>query len=230
MSTALVVANASDSDAGYVGERLEQRGYRLRTLLRESATMPTTMAAAGDPRLVLLLGSAWSVPAPVDPAALDAECALVRDAVATGVPLLGLCYGAQVIAHATGGRVEVAPTPEIGLVQVATEAPALVPSGPWTAFHSDALVPPGAATVLARNDCGVQAFSLPGVLGVQFHPEVRPEVLDDWAARFPELVAGAGLDRDDMVAAARGRENESRAAAYALVDSFLACVIEATRP
>ena len=222
MTDALVVANASDDDSGYVGERLAQRGYRLRTVLRESGAVPTTVAAAGDPGLVLLLGSEWSVAAPVDDQALLAECSLVRDAMAVGVPLLAVCYGAQVVAHATGGRVTAAPEPEIGLVHVVSDAPALVPTGPWTAFHTDLLEPPSMATVLARNDCGVQAFALPGVLGVQFHPEVRPEVLDDWAGRFPDLVAGAGIDRTVMVDTARGREASSRAAAHALVDAFLA--------
>lgn len=222
MSVALVVANATDSDPGYVGERLVDRGFLLRTVLRESADLPRTIAAVGHPRLVVLLGSEWSVHDPVDPAALDAECALVRDAIATGVPVLGLCYGAQVVAHATGGRVWAAAVPEVGPVRVETEDATLVPVGPWTAFHTDALEPPPAATVVARNGCGVQAFVLPGVLAVQFHPEVRPEVLDDWAGRFPQLVTGAGLDRAGLVAQARDREAASRAAAYAMVDELLA--------
>jgi GMP synthase-like glutamine amidotransferase len=222
VNVALVVANATDSDPGYVGERLEQRGYLLRTVLRDGGNLPTSAVAAGSPALVVLLGSQWSVPDPVDPAALTAECALVRDAVATGLPVLGLCYGAQVVAHATGGRVWEAPAPEVGLVRVETDDPALVPDGPWTAFHTDVLEPPPGATVVAHNGCGVQAFTMPGVLAVQFHPEVRPEVLAGWAARFPELVDAAGSNRDDLLAAARGREAESRVAAYALVDAFLA--------
>jgi len=77
--SALVVANASDADAGFVGERLEQRGYTLRTVLREDG--PPRLAEAGPVKLLLLLGSEWSVHAPVDPPALAAEVALVRDAV-----------------------------------------------------------------------------------------------------------------------------------------------------
>ena len=85
--------------------------------------------------------------------------------------------------------------PEIGFVEVDTSDPVLVPAGPWTAFHVDVLEPPADATVVARNECGVQAFVLPGALGVQFHPEVRPDVLDDWSRRFPDLVLDAGLQR-----------------------------------
>jgi GMP synthase-like glutamine amidotransferase len=219
--TALVVASAIDADAGFVGDRLQQRGYVLRTVIRDGGGVPTTIAAAGHPDLVVLLGSEWSVHAPVERDSLEAECALVRSAREAGTPVLGLCYGAQVLAQAFGGSVSLAPEPEIGFVDVETSDPALVPSGPWTAFHVDVLEPPADATVVARNGCGVQAFVLPGALGVQFHPEVRPEVLDDWSRRFPDLMLDAGLQRAEVVAKARDREDDSRIAAYALVDAFL---------
>jgi GMP synthase-like glutamine amidotransferase len=219
--TALVVASAIDADAGFVGDRLQQRGYLLRTVIRDGGGVPTTIAAAGHPDLVVLLGSEWSVHAPVERDSLEAECALVRSARAAQTPVLGLCYGAQVLAQAFGGRVTPARQPEIGFVEVDTSDPLLVPAGPWTAFHVDVLEPPADATVVARNECGVQAFVLPGALGVQFHPEVRPDVLDDWSRRFPDLMLDAGLQRAEVVAQARDREDASRNAAYALVDAFL---------
>jgi GMP synthase-like glutamine amidotransferase len=220
--TALVVASALDADAGFVGDRLEQRGFVLRTVFRDAAGVPATIAAAGHPDLVVLLGSEWSVHAPVEPLSLEAECSLVRSARSSQTPVLGLCYGAQVLAHAFGGRVSAASRPEIGLVEVDTSDPDLVPAGPWAAFHVDVLEPPPDATVVARNSCGVQAFVLPGVLGVQFHPEVRPGVLDGWSRRFPDLVLDAGLHPAELVAKASDREDDSRRAAYALVDTFLA--------
>ncbi|HEU4331463.1 MAG TPA: gamma-glutamyl-gamma-aminobutyrate hydrolase family protein, partial [Lapillicoccus sp.] len=217
--SAIVVANATDADAGFVGERLSQRGFSLRTVLREDG-LPR-LADAGPVDLLLLLGSEWSVHAPVDPAALAAEVALVRDAVGARLPVLAICYGAQVVSAAFGGSVGPAPVPEVGVVHVRSEDPSLVPEGPWTSFHVDGLTPPPAAEVVARNDCGVQAFVLPGLLGVQFHPEVRPRVLDDWAGRFPDLVRDSGQEHAVMVAAAAEREAGSRSAAHALVDAFL---------
>ena len=228
MSEVLVVANDDDRDSGYVGDRLVRHGFRLRTVSREAGEVPSAVVGAGGaagkecaPDLVLLLGSEWSVHAPVDATCLADESALVRDAAAVGVPVLGLCYGAQVLAHATGGRVWRAAVPEIGPVFVETVDPALVPTGPWVAFHEDVFEPPAEATVVARNGCGVQAFTLPGVLAVQFHPEVRPEVFDRWAAESSGQLAAAGIDRATVVAAVRGRADEARQAAYALVDEFL---------
>jgi hypothetical protein len=56
---------------------------------------------------------------------------------------------------------------------------------------------------------------------VQFHPEVRPGVLDGWSRRFPDLVLDAGLQPAVLVAQASDREEDSRRAAYTLVDAFL---------
>ncbi len=217
--TVLVVANERDADTGYVGERLVERGFSLRTVVRERREVP-----ASPPDgivLVLLLGSAWSVHAPVDETVLERESALARSAPQAGVPVLGLCYGAQVLAHAHGGSVAAAPQPEVGLVTVVSQDPELVPPGPWVAFHSDVTEPPPGARVVAHNDCGVQAFVMPGSLGVQFHPEVRPEVLEEWTAELPEMLQAAGTDREELLSSARSREAEARAAAYALVDAFL---------
>ena len=214
----LVVGNRADPDAGYVGDRLAEHGFMMSRSWREE---PLPGEVPADTVLVLLLGSESSVAAPVSPEPLAAECALVRSAGAKGVPVLGLCYGAQVLAHAYGGRVSVAPRPEVGLVEVETVDEARVPAGPWWAFHSDVIEPPGAARLLASNGCGVQAFELPGALGVQFHPEVRPVVLEDWLRRVPVMAAAAGASSEELVALAVQREHDTRAAAYALVDDFL---------
>jgi GMP synthase-like glutamine amidotransferase len=222
--TALVIANSTDADAGYVGERLIQRGYTLRTLLRDQDQVPVDVAAEAPVDVVLLLGSDWSVHSPDNADSLARECALARSARDQGVPVLGLCYGAQVLAEALGGRVFAAPAPEVGWIHVESLDPGLVPAGPWLAFHLDVVEPPPGADVVARNGCGYQAFLLPGVLGVQFHPEVRPETLDDWCQRFPDLLRDAGLRRDELVAEARKREPEARVAAHDLVDAFLAKV------
>ncbi|MCY7372129.1 MAG: gamma-glutamyl-gamma-aminobutyrate hydrolase family protein [Spirochaetaceae bacterium] len=216
--TVLFVANSTDTDPGYVGERLLGRGYARRDALRDQGGLPADLTGVDA---VVLLGSEWSVHSPVDPAALAAECELVRAAQASGVPVLGLCYGAQVVAHALGGTVSLAAVPEVGFVEVITDDSALVPAGPWAQFHLDVIEPPPDARVVAQNACGTQAFVLPGVLAVQFHPEVRPDTLDDWSRRFPDVLVEAGLDRETLVAEARDREPAARSAAYALVDAFL---------
>ncbi len=215
----LTVANSTDRESGYVGERFAQRGLTMRQVLRDEGDTPAAVPAGTA--AVLLLGSAWSVADPVDEEALDRECSLVRSALRSGVPVLGLCYGAQVVARATGGRVARAARPEVGLVTVESADERLVPVGPWWAFHYDVITAPPAAETLARNEFGLQAFALPGALGVQFHPEVVPETLDDWLTRFPDMLAAGGGDKRALVAEARRREQQARVAAHRLVDDFL---------
>jgi GMP synthase-like glutamine amidotransferase len=222
--TALVVASSSDADPGHVGERLEQAGYDLHVVLRDARDLPRQLAdldVADHVALALLLGSPWSVADPLDDDHVARECALVRSLGGAGIPVLGICYGAQLLAHALGGSVARAPRAEVGWIEVTSEDAALVPEGPWLAFHTDVIAAPPQAEVVARNSFGVQAFALPGVLGVQFHPEVRPEVLAGWVARFPGLLLECGLDGAALVAEVHARSDESRRGAYTLVDAFL---------
>ena len=100
----------------------------------------------------------------------------VEGAIADDVPLLGVCWGHQLLAQILGGTVK-GGSYELGYVEVTqeTEDPIWtnIPN-PFTVFatHSDHVVemPPG-ATLLASNDTGVQAFRHEQVYTVQFHPE-----------------------------------------------------------
>jgi GMP synthase (glutamine-hydrolysing) len=95
-----------------------------------------------------------------------------------GVPVLGVCFGHQVLAEALGGTVEDMGAFELGyreIEQTTDDDPLFegVP-GTFTTFttHGDTVteLPPG-ATLLAENDYGVHAFRVGQSVGVQFHPE-----------------------------------------------------------
>jgi GMP synthase (glutamine-hydrolysing) len=108
---------------------------------------------------------------------IDALVEWVADAADRGLPVLGVCYGHQVLATALGGRVEAMDDAELGYREVrrVDDDPLLAGlDSPFVVFetHSDRVVdlPPG-ATLLAENDRGVQAFRRGDCWGVQFHPE-----------------------------------------------------------
>ena len=101
----------------------------------------------------------------------------VADAYDRGLPILGVCYGHQVLAAALGGRVESMGEYEIGYSTITRTAEDELLAGidtEFTAFttHSDVVtdLPPDAA-LLAENDYGVHAFRCGHAWGVQFHPE-----------------------------------------------------------
>ncbi len=224
----LVVGDPGDSDTGHVGERLVQRGARLDLRLRPLPG-PTPL---DDADLVLLLGSEHAVHDPARAATVEAESALVREAVGTGVPVLGLCYGAQLAAHALGGSVRRGEHGELGWYGVTPTAdpaaPELCPPGPWLQFHDDVLTPPPGARLLGASPAGAQCFLVEpgprtgGVVGWQFHPETTPMTLERWLRAEPDAVARHGVDAGEVLGLATSGVAAYRAAAHQLVDAALA--------
>ena len=100
----------------------------------------------------------------------------VEGAIADGLPVLGVCWGHQLLAQILGGTVK-GGSYELGYVTVDQEATDPIWDGipdPFTVFatHSDHVVAmPPDATLLASNETGVQAFRQAQVYAVQFHPE-----------------------------------------------------------
>ncbi|GAB7010578.1 type 1 glutamine amidotransferase [Halorubrum trueperi] len=124
----------------------------------------------------------------------------VADAADAGVPILGVCYGHQVLAEALGGRVAGMDSFEIGYNAIRRrdddELFADV-SEEFTAFttHGDAVVdlPPN-ATLLAENEHGVHAFRDGHCWGVQFHPEYDVETAREVTGGKRERIGDARVD------------------------------------
>jgi GMP synthase-like glutamine amidotransferase len=150
-----------------------------------------------------------------------AEVAFIGEAVRRDVPVLGLCFGGQCLAHVLGGTVEPAPRPELGWREIETDDPDLVPAGPWLEWHYERFTTPPGATELARTEDAVQAFSQGIHLGVQFHPESTVEIVAGWAALDAERLAAQGIeDGAALLDAPAARHDAARAAAFELFDGF----------
>src|SRR4051812_12671845 len=170
---------------------------------------------------VVSLGSQHS-PAGGGPPWVDEEVALVRGAVADDVPVLGLCFGGQVLAAALGAPVRRAACGEVGWADVDTDDPALVPCGPWLWFHWDVFAVPPGATEVARSPAGPAAFVLGPHLGVQFHPETGPDVADAWARKETERLAVLGLTADGLLEQGRAVAERAAGQAACLFDAWWA--------
>lgn len=109
---------------------------------------------------------------------------LTREIVAAGVPLFGVCFGHQMIAHALGGKVEHADSGwGVGVKEVEIPEPQSwmgedVQSYRILNSHHDqvTVLPPGATVIGSNEHCPVSAFTLGDrVVGIQGHPEFVPE-------------------------------------------------------
>jgi GMP synthase-like glutamine amidotransferase len=146
--------------------------------------------------------------------AVAAERDLLGRALAHDVPVLGLCYGGQVLAAVLGARVGPAPVPELGWRTIETDDPDRIPAGPWLEWHFERFETPPGATELARTPHASQAFRLGPHLGVQFHPEATVEIVEGWARADGVEEAAAGL------AAGPAQREAAAAAAFRLFDAF----------
>ncbi len=214
----LVIRHHVEDSAGFIGEAFTARGASLAVhLFPKEGDLPAPEQAGH----IVVLGASYSVYDTEQPRIAD-ELAWLRRADEAGVPVLGICFGAQAMTEAFGGRVTAAARKEIGWTTISTDDPDTVPAGPWLEFHGDQCHPPRRARVLARNEVGVQAFTLGRHLAVQFHPEVDGAQLRGWLDAGGRADAErAGVDPDALVAETVTHEAAARERAYGLVATAL---------
>ncbi len=217
MTRVVVIRHHDIDSAGFIADAFEARGASLAVhLFPGEARLPALDGADH----VVVLGAVNSVNDP-DPWIAE-ELAWLRAADAAGVPVLGICFGAQTLCGALGGRVEAMGRHEIGWVLVDSLDHDVIPAGPWLEFHHDRCLLPAAATVLARNDTAVQAFRMGRHLAVQFHPEVDGPQLKRWLDAHTDADAGTlGIDPDQFLADTIREEPAARARADRLVAAAL---------
>jgi GMP synthase (glutamine-hydrolysing) len=173
--------------------------------LRSTAPIPGGASLAA----VIITGSPASV-AERAPWMVRAE-AFVREVVQAGTPLLGICFGHQLMAQALGGEVQRNPRGrEIGTVEVARLAPDPLLQGVPDRFlanatHVDSVVAlPLGASVLASTALEPHAVLAFGAAarGVQFHPEIDRQVMRGYVDRRRQDLVDEGLDAQTILAKA----------------------------
>jgi GMP synthase-like glutamine amidotransferase len=156
------------------------------------------------------------------------EIEQLKRADQVGVPVLGICFGGQLLAAAHGGAVIASDHPELGWTEVGTDDDTLVPGGRWFQWHYDRWEMPEAAREVARNDAASQAFVLRRNLALQFHPELTSAMLAGWLGNGGGPKArDLGKDPEELLEHTRAVEDDSRRRAHLLVDGFLDVVAQA---
>ncbi len=222
---ALVIEHDPLSTPERVGEHLERRGATLEPFVvvediddpEVSATFPEN----GGHDLVVLMGSPWSVYEDRVQGWVRPELDFIRNQVSRGVPLLGICFGAQAMSAALGGRVTPSTRPEYGWVSIESGVDEIA-HGPWFQYHHDEFTLPPGAVELARNPSGLQAFRIGANLAVQFHPEMTADLIASWCeVDGGGEMADAGIDPDRVIEESRLMEKTTQPALERMLDWFL---------
>lgn len=224
---ALVIIHDPGSEPVLIGERLADHGFELHeVMITTEIGNPVGSADLGDPGdwdLLVPMGSNYSV---YDTEQIGSwigdELDFLRRADEHGVPMFGICFGAQALAASLGGLVVRSERAQIGWCPLVPENGTGLPPGPWLQWHYDRFEPPAEATVLAADEVGVQAFTIGRSLGVQFHPEVTRDHLARWVEMGGhEELTVQGIDPGQLLADAAAIEPDVRVRTNALVDWFL---------
>jgi len=190
---------------GVFRQALEARGYMVRTTLVPSEGLPQD---PGD--FLLIMGGPMSVN---DPHLWIAEeLHVVKAAMNKGIPVLGICFGAQLLAKALGGSVVPGPSFEIGMVPVtltnAGKADPCFSQWPSTfqvfQWHGEGIIlPPEIPSLVASANFPVQAFQAQDrSYGLLFHPEMEEAGMLALCRECPEDVQKGGISPETIQAQA----------------------------
>ena len=214
---ALIVQHEQPTPPGRIRDWLAEHEAEVDVLRIDEETRTP------DPRdydLMVSLGSEFAAYNDSIPF-IQRETELIRAAASSDVPILGVCFGGQLMARALGGKSFRADRSEIGWLSVRTNDPDLVPDGPWFNWHFDTFSLPPGARLIADTEVGPQAYVIGRNLGLQFHPEVTPQIMDNWVRAYRHELDAEGVDPDALLEETKQRAPQARKTTERLLNNFL---------
>jgi len=220
----VMIQHVAHEGPGAIASAVEEAGAALHIVRVDQGDAVPPPAAVADMAGLVVMGGPMDVHDELG--WLADERALLRQAVAAGLPVLGVCLGAQQLAAALGAEVWRGPEPECGVGEVHLTAAALddpvfgpAPSPlPCVHWHADTFALPDGAVRLASTEAYEnQAFRVgERAYGLQFHVEVTAALVSHWG---PHLPAGVFVRSSDVAHVSRaGGELVRRFVALAGLD------------
>lgn len=173
--------------------------------------------AAAD--LIVSLGSPVSVYR-TDVDWVAHERRILSSSIARGTPVLGICFGAQMIASVIGGSMTAIGRSYVGWLENDAVA-AAVWRGPWFRFHKDQCQLPASAEMLARSQGIIQAFQYRSAIGLQFHPEMDAAIVEELVPSMRRDFGMSAAETDTVLADTRSKVDAISTAREALFDEVL---------
>jgi GMP synthase (glutamine-hydrolysing) len=183
----LSVTHGPTVPGGVFDEVVEAAGHDLERWVVPLGGTPQPPSAYGA---VMVFGGSMHPDQDGQYAWLEREVEFVRQALTEGVPVLGVCLGAQLLARAAGAWVGPAPESEVGWFEIeltpeGEQDPVLgtlPPRADAFQWHHYTYAVPEGGIELARSERSTQAFRLRNAWGIQFHAEVTLPMLEAWIA------------------------------------------------
>ncbi len=189
----LVLQHEACEPLGYFEERVECEYFRL-----YEGDFPGGLQGYSG---LIIMGGPMNVYEEGKYSFVKDEDLLIKEALKSGIPTLGICLGSQLIAKAAGANVYKEQEKEIGWYEVG-----LTEEGRgdrifsmfedrFTVFqwHGDTFDLPDGAVLLAENDLYNQAFRVGNAYGLQFHLEVTEGMIEDWMREYREEVQSSNI-------------------------------------
>jgi len=205
MKIATCLQHVAFEGPGVFRQALEIRGYSVRSTLVPSEELPQD---PGD--FLLIMGGPMSVN-DSDPWIAE-ELQFLQATIAKGIPILGICFGSQLLAKALGGSVAPGPSVEIGMVSVSVthegQVDPVFSQGPSTLqvfqWHGEGIsLPPGIPSLVTSADFPVQAFrARERCYGLLFHLEMEEAGMQALCRECPEDAQKSGMPSETIQAQA----------------------------
>jgi GMP synthase (glutamine-hydrolysing) len=233
MSRILVFQHVAAEPLGTLDPLIRRRGHRVKFVNFER--QPEARPRLDRYRGLIVLGGPMNVEDRVSRPHLQTEIDVISEALAQRKPVLGICLGAQLLAHALGAQVRRHEVSEIGWYDLATTSTGrsdpvfaalggALPVFQWHGYTFD--LPAGAEHLARTATCENQAFRHgDNAYGFQFHLEMDRPLIERWLglpAYLQELIAaGLGRDADAIRNETGARIDAMQTAAHAVFNNFL---------
>ena len=228
----LVLQNCPSEGLGLYQSRLEELAVAHHT---HHAYSEKTFPALDLYDAIIIGGTPIAVNDIRDHNYLLKEGRFLKRALARGKFILGICFGAQLLARLLGAAVCRNPVMEIGAYPVRLTSAGqndplfngFPPTFPVFHWHGDMFtMPPKARRLAVDRDCPNQAFRWKRAVGLQFHLEITPAEAERWADAYEEELRSAGKSKARLIDECREHAAAMARLACLLLDNFLAGVID----
>lgn len=222
MSRAVVIMDSNQLTGGLLDASPALHGLKQERFVRgcsfESVSLETL-------DLIIHLGSDRSLINGPTTDFIKAEAKFMATSIERGIPVLGICFGAQMMSLVLGGNVKRMQQPEIGWTRVYSTGESAVLDGDWFQWHYDSFSLPGGVEKLAANSTCPQGFRKGRSLAIQFHPELDESVLDHWLDMGGrDELSAIGISSTEIVYQTRSRVGDARRRFDHLLEWFLKTV------